>query len=187
MQIPVQVTFRNMDPSPAVEARVRERAERLERFYDRLTACRVVVECHHRHHNKGNLYHVRVDLTVPDAELVASREPDQHHAYEDVYVAVRDAFDAVTRQLQDHARRTRGRVKHHEPPPHGHIRELDEDGSGLIATSDGREIRFTRGALVDTDFHKVAVGDEVRFHEVEGAEEPTASTVHIVGKHHIVA
>jgi ribosome-associated translation inhibitor RaiA len=78
-------------------------------------SCRVVIELHHRHHHQGNLYHVRVDLKVPDAEIVASREPAEHHAHEDVYVAIRDAFNAVRRRLEDYIRRRRGVVKAHEP------------------------------------------------------------------------
>ncbi len=105
MKLPLQVVFRNMEASAAVEAKIRERAEQLERLYDQIMSCRVVVEAHHKHHHQGNLYHARVDLKVPEAEIVASREPDEHHAHEDVFVAVRDAFDAVRRRLEDYARR----------------------------------------------------------------------------------
>ncbi len=187
IRLPLQVVFRNMDHSPAVEARVREQAEKLERFYDRIMSCRVVVETHHRHHHKGNLYHVRIDLTVPGDELVVSREPADHHAHEDVYVAVRDAFDAMRRQLQDFARRQRGDVKEHEPPPHGRIREIAPLADyGVIETSDGREIPFTRNSVVNYDFDKLEVGDSVRFVEVESDEGPAASTVHVEGKQHVV-
>jgi ribosomal subunit interface protein len=187
IRLPLQVVFRNMDHSPAVEARVREQAEKLERFYDRIMSCRVVVETHHRHHHKGNLYHVRIDLTVPGDELVVSREPADRHAHEDVYVAVRDAFDAMRRQLQDFARKQRGDVKEHEPPPHGRIREIAPlAGYGVIETSDGREIPFTRNSVVDYDFDKLEVGDSVRFVEVESDEGPAASTVHVEGKQHVV-
>lgn len=119
MQLPLQITFRNMHPSQAVESAVREKARKLERFYDRIVGCRVVVEAPHRQHHKGNLFHVRVDLTVPDDELVVSREAPNQHAHEDVYVALRDAFDALMRQLKEYARRRRGEVKrrHEEPGP----------------------------------------------------------------------
>lgn len=111
MNLPLQIVFRNMQPSPAVEAKVRERVDKLEKMYDRIMSRRVVVEERHRHHHQGNLYHVRVDLTVPDSELVA------HSDDEDVYVAVRDGFDAVRRQLEDYARCRRGEVKTHKSPP----------------------------------------------------------------------
>lgn len=113
MPIPLQVTFRNMTPSDALAAKIRERCADLERFCDQIMSCRVVVELHHRHHAQGNLYHVRITLRVPGAELVVGREPPEHHAHEDGYVAVRDAFDEIRRQLEDHVRQRRGDVKHH--------------------------------------------------------------------------
>ena len=117
MQIPLQITFRNLDRSEAVEAKVRERVAELEHFYDRITGCHVTIEEPTRRQHKGNLYHVRVDLSVPGREIVVKRDPPEHHAHEDIYVAVRDCFDAVRRQLEDHVRRARGDVKTHEPKP----------------------------------------------------------------------
>jgi len=94
MQLPLQITFRHMDSSDAVAARIRERSEELERFFDRIVSCRVVVECRHPRRHQGNLFRVRVDLKVPGGEIVVGRDPRAHHAHEDVYVAIRDAFDA---------------------------------------------------------------------------------------------
>ena len=119
MQIPVQITFRGMDPSPAIEERVRERAAKLERYFDRITSCRVNVEAPHLHQHKGKLFHVRVDITVPGVELVVNRNPADNHAHEDVYVAIRDAFRAAERQLDDHAKKKKGRVKNHSRPEVG--------------------------------------------------------------------
>jgi ribosomal subunit interface protein len=183
----VEIAFRNMDHSQAVEDKVRTQIDKLGQFHDHLMACRVVVETHHRHQHKGHLYHVRVDVTVPDAELVVSREPGAHHAHEDVYVAVRDAFDAMRRQLQEVARRQRGDVKNHEPPPHGRIREIAPAADyGIIETLDGREIRFSSNSVVDADFARLAVGDGVWFTEVASDDGPAASTVHVEGKRHVV-
>jgi ribosomal subunit interface protein len=108
MKIPLQVTFRDMSPSDAVETRIREKAEKLGRLYDRVIHCRVVVEMPQRHKHQGKLHCVRIDLSVPGAELVAN-----HAQNEDVYVALRDAFAAITRQLEDFVRRQRGEVKAH--------------------------------------------------------------------------
>jgi ribosomal subunit interface protein len=113
MDFPLDISFRNMDPSPAVEARIREKAEKLERFHDRIIACTVVVEAPHRHHNKGKLYSVRIDISVPGTDLVVDRAKPLDHSHEDVYVAVRDAFNAAARQLEDYTRRMRGDVKTH--------------------------------------------------------------------------
>ncbi|WP_455235090.1 HPF/RaiA family ribosome-associated protein [Thiogranum longum] len=187
MKLPLEIVFRNLEPSDAVEAKVRERAEKLENFCKDIMRCEVVIEAHHKHHHQGNLYHVRIDLTVPEAELVASRDPAEHQAHEDVYVAIRDAFDAMRRQLEDYTRRRRGKVKTHEAAPHGRIAELlPELDYGTIKASDGRMIYFHRNSVIDADFDRLEVGDAVHFAEEMGEKGPQASTVHLEGKHHIV-
>jgi ribosomal subunit interface protein len=107
MQIPLELVFKNMEHSDAVEARVREKAEKkLERYAGRITSCRVVIEAPHRSHTHGNCFDVRLDIHVPGEELVVTREGgSKDPAHTDVYVAIRDAFDAAVRQLDDYARR----------------------------------------------------------------------------------
>jgi len=127
------------------------------------------------------------DVTVPDGELVANREPDEHHSYTDVYVAIRDAFDTIRRQLEDHGRRQSRQVKAHETPRHGRIVErYPEEDFGRIETPEGRLVYFHRNSVVDADFDELQIGAEVRFDEEMGERGPQASTVHVVGKHHIV-
>ena len=186
MQIPVQVTFKNMDPAPAVEAKIRERAAKLDRFYDRIMGCHVVVEAPHRHHRKGHRYRVRIVLTVPGRDVEVTHEGPENPAHADILVAVRDAFDAARRRLQDHARELRGQVKMHEAPAHGRILRLFPD-YGFIKTSDGQEVYFHRNSLVEGKFESLDVGDEVRLTvaEDESAEGAQASTVHKTGKHHL--
>ena len=188
MQLPLQITFRHMDSSEAVAARIRERAGELERFFDRIISCRVVVECRHPRRRQGNLFRVRVDLKIPGREIAVGRDPAAHHAHEDVYVAIRDAFDAARRALEDHVRERRGEVKLHAVPEHGRIaRLLPERDGGFILTSDGNEIYFHRNSVANSGFDKLAVGDEVRFvaQHSESAVGPQASTVVPVGKHHL--
>ena len=188
MQVPLQVTFRHMDSSEAVAARIRARAEELERFFDRIISCRVVVECQHPRRQQGNLFRVRVDLGVPGREIVVGRDPEAHHAHEDAHVAVRDAFDAVRRLLEDYVRERRGDVKLHAVPDHGRIaRLLAEQDCGFIVTGDGTEIYFHRNSVANGGFDKLTVGDEVRFvaQHSESAEGPQASTVVPLGKHHL--
>jgi ribosomal subunit interface protein len=186
MQISPEITFLHMDPSPALEDNIRQRVAKLDEFYDRIIGCRVAVEGRHKHHHKGNLYRVRVELSVPGTHLVASHAPDQHHAYEDVYVAVRDAFAAVTRQLEDYARERRQDVKAHAIPDHGRVLRLDPARDcGFIGTPDGREVYFHRNSVVGARFEALEEGSEVRFVEEAGEQGPQASTVHVVGKHHI--
>src|SRR3990172_7457975 len=80
MEIPLKITFRNMPPSKAVEATIREKAAKLESFYDRIMSCRVMVEAPHRHHHKGKAYQVRIEITVPGGELVINRAPKRLEA-----------------------------------------------------------------------------------------------------------
>lgn len=186
MQIPLQIAFRDMPPSEAVEARVRDRTTALERFHPRITGCHVVVEAHHRHHHQGQLYHVAIHLVLPEGEIAVTRDPAEHHAHEDVFVAVRDAFDAAERRLQDRVRRLRGVVKHHEPTAYGTVGQLFPDHGFIRSASDGQEIYFHRNSVLDGKFDQLEAGLEVRFalHEGEGQQGAQASTVTVVGKHH---
>ncbi|TXT24361.1 MAG: sigma 54 modulation protein/ribosomal protein S30EA [Gallionellaceae bacterium] len=112
MQTPLQITIRNIASSEALEKRIREKAEKLGEFYDHITSCRVVVGEPHKHQRQGKQFNVRVDIGLPGREIVATRDHD-----EDVYVALRDAFDAAKRQLEDYARQQRGDVKTHPQRP----------------------------------------------------------------------
>jgi len=112
----IEIAFRNIERSPAIEAFIRERAEKLDRFYDQIMGVHVVVEAPHKHHRQGKQYSIRIDLTVPDEELVVTHNPDENRAHEDVYVSIRDAFDAMRRRLEDYARLRRGKVKRHSLP-----------------------------------------------------------------------
>lgn len=186
MQVPVEIVFHNVDRSPAVEAAVHERIAKLEHLGETITSCRVTIEAPHKSHQQGNLYTVRVDLRFPGGEAIANRSPSEDHAHEDVYVALRDAFKAVRRQLQDRQRIRRGDVKQHEAPPHGRIARVDRQRRcGHIATPDGREIYFHGNAMVTGRFEDLEPGMEVRFNEESGDEGPRATTVHLVGKHHV--
>lgn len=113
MQVPLQITFRNMPVSEAVEDKIRERAEALGKFFPDIVACKVVVESTARSHQKGKLYYLLVDITVPGKVIVTSRHPAEKHAHEDIYVAVRNAFDESRRQLEDYADKLKGNVKTH--------------------------------------------------------------------------
>lgn len=109
MTATLQITFRSMNPSPAVEERIREAAAKLETLEPRLTRCHVTIETRHRHHHNGSLFHVGIDLTVPGAEIAISRDPEMDHGHEDVHVAIHHAFDAARRRLQALPRRRRVR------------------------------------------------------------------------------
>lgn len=109
MAIPLQVTFRHLDPSPSAEQLIREKADKLERFD--ITGARVVVEAPHRSHNKGNHYKVTIDLTVPGAELVVDRSPTDHETHEDLHLAIREAFDHALRELEKRQEKRRNQAR----------------------------------------------------------------------------
>jgi cold shock CspA family protein len=190
MQIPLKIAFEGgLTSSEALIARIEREAEKLEQFSDRITACRVVMVGRSGRHRQGDLYEVRIFIVMPGrGEVAASRNPPADHAHEDPYVAIRDAFSAARRQLQDHRRRVSGQVKEHAAQPHGRVtRILADDGYGFIETSDGREVYFHRNAVVNGGFERIKEGAEVWFTEVEGEKGAQASTVHLVGgSRHIV-
>lgn len=180
MQVPIQITSHDFPLPGSVETEIRERAEKLETYYDGIIRCRVVVEAPVGHHRSGGPYDVRVVLTVPGAELVVNRQ-----AAEDLPIAVRDAFDAMRRRLEDYARHQRGDVKSHSTVPQARVvRLLREEGYGFLETADGREVYFHSNSVLPPGFFQLEVGTEVRFAEEQGVKGPQASTVTIVGKTH---
>lgn len=188
MQQPLQIAFHEMDHSDAIEARIRTEAEELERLCDRITTCRVTVEAPHPRRRKGNLYAVRIVINVPDRLIAVGREHQRDHAHEDVYVAIRDAFDAAARQLDDYAQKMRGQIKRHEPQPHGTVIGLfPAEGYGFARMPDGTDVYFHQNSVVGAPLSALDIGDEVRVvvAEGEGEKGPQASTVVPVGKHHL--
>jgi ribosomal subunit interface protein len=175
-----EIVFRELEQSDAIEAAVNERIERLEKFYQPIQGCTVVIDAPHRHQHKGRIYSVSIDLSVPGDELVVSRDPQKNHAHEDVYVAIRDSFEAMERQLKKFAEMQRGDVKRHDPMPQGRVADLLwEEGYGFIETN-GRRIYFHKNAVVNGGFDELEEGTPVEFVESMGDEGPQASTVRAI-------
>lgn len=203
--IPTQVTIRGVTHSDALEALIRERVAWLEQFYSEVVGCRVLLEVPHRHRRDGRHFHVRIELTVPDGEpIVVSHEPSLHGKLKDIEesahskatevesvqryaeVAVRRAFDAARRRLQDFAREQRGAVKSHGLPAHGRVVEISRvDGYGFIQTDELR-VYFSRESVLNEAFDELEVGAPVAFVEEKGEKGPQASSVRLLGKHHYV-
>lgn len=185
MRLPLQVSFRHMEPSPHIESIVEKKAASLDNFASDIMSCRVVVEPAGKHHKRGNPYSVRIDVTLAGEEIVVTRDPAQRTQYKDIRVAIREAFDAASRRIEDYVRRRRGQVKTHADVPHAHVSSLfaDED-YGFLTTPDGREIYFHRNSVLNGDFDQLKRGTEVAFAEEEGEKGPQASTVKLVGRHH---
>jgi len=187
MQRSLSIVFRDMDTSPAVEARIQAEAKKLEHLFERVIGCHVVVQAPNLRHRKGKLYRVSISLKIPGREIAVNRVGPRDHAHEDVYVAIRDAFKAVARRLEDRARRARGVMKMHEPPTHGKVTKLfPAESYGFVLTSDGQEIYFHKNSVVNDRFNALKVGSKVRLviAENEGEHGAQASTVVPIGKHH---
>lgn len=198
MILPVQVSFRNME-NDGLDEYVREQAAKLERYFNGITSCRVVVELQGRHRH-GNAYHVRIDLGVPGKELVVKQEPNLHPALRDVKTdkahksnevgrvyrnprrAITVAFSELRRQLQDYVRERRGKVKTPaENLSTGTVSTLfPDEGYGFLTTPGGQEVYFHQESVLNGLFARLRVGSLVRFAEELGDKGPQATTVNLV-------
>jgi cold shock CspA family protein/ribosome-associated translation inhibitor RaiA len=174
MQIPIHLSGKGVVLSPNQEAQVRREVAGLERFFDRLVACRVVVSLpHHRPGGEPVDWSIRLSLTMPGSELSITRQPKPSFKE-----ALEDAFGAARRQLQDHARQLRGDVKAHATEPRGRVTRLfGYEGYGFITTEDGHEIYFDRHSVPRGGFERLELGTMVRFVEQAGEKGPQASMV----------
>lgn len=189
MRVPLEIAFKHVESTASLERLVRERVDRLPRYFRRIIACRVAVEAASRNNqHEVTAYRVRVEVSVPGNDLVASASPrvgaPARAVMQDPYQAVRDAFVAMERRLKTYAGRQREDRKPRATAPHAVITTInEEEGFGFLRTINGRDIYFHENAVVNGGFARLEVGDEVRFSEVEGEEGPQASTVEVVGRH----
>lgn len=180
MQNRLRITIRDIPASEALEAHIRDKVGKLESFFDHIISCHVVVEMPHKHQHQGKEFTVRINIGVPGSEIIVNRD---HH--EDPYVALRDAFDAAKRQLEDYAHRIQQKIKVHVPEYIGHVaRIFHEEGYGFITGPDGTERYFHRDNVANPSFDQLQEGDEVKFIEEMGAEGLQAKRVS-VGRHHL--
>jgi len=181
MLLPLQITFRDLEPSEALKTRIRELVQRLEKFSAQIVRCQVTVEAGHGHGHQGHLYEVHFQVITPGDSIIANREHATRQSHEDVHVALRDAYRAVRRRLQDRERQRRKDIKRHAPEPVGWVSELyPAEDFGRVETSDGRSLYFHRNSVVGADFDQLTSGTRVRFVEERGEQGPQASTVRLI-------
>jgi cold shock CspA family protein/ribosome-associated translation inhibitor RaiA len=188
MQVPLDITFENSEPSQAIRSEVEKQAKRLERFHDRITSCNVAVITPQTRHRKGGLFKIDIRIAMPEhKDVIVTRTHDDVPEHEHFAVAIKDAFGAAQRQIEDAVREMRGQVKPHERGDHGRVSKfVAGDDYGFIETADGREVYFHRNSVLDNAFNQLTVGCEVRFVEEIGEKGPQASTVRLVGKRHLL-
>jgi cold shock CspA family protein len=198
MLLPVQVTFRNIDDHAGLEDYVQKEAAKLERFFNRISSCRVIVERPQRAAS-SKLYHVRIDLGVPNEELVVKRDPSLHGTLQDAQLqksrrearsilvhknpkrAIHEAFQEMGRQLQDYARRQGGAVKAKQGVEEAVVKEVfPDEGYGFLETDDGRAVYFHQASVLDGHFPELRIGTKVKFAEEQGDKGPQASTVKVI-------
>lgn len=184
IQIPLELTFRGLEPDPQLEDQIRRKSDHLEKFCDHITSCRVAIEKPHEYARSGNPFRVRIDLTVPPGhELVVRKEPGDHELHDNLETVVNSAFQAAERQLKELNQRQRGEVKSHPQPIGFVVRLFAEPGYGFIKTEESdREIYFHRNAVVNSDWERLTIGTQVRFVATMGEEGPQASTLQIIDK-----
>ena len=182
MQTPLEISFTNTESSPAVEARVRERSDKLVRLYGRITSCHVYIEAPPRQHRKDNRFEVKIETRVPGTELAVSNRTGRKKNHQDIYIALRDAFNAMERQLKKWRRQVQGEVKSATAPLQGRVAELSGD-FGQIAATDGRLVYFHRNSVIGNGFDDLKEGTTVALvvQETEGDKGPQASTVRPIG------
>ena len=176
MKMPLHIRFLGLEPSEAVETAAREKGAKLDQFCPDLMSCTVTVELLHKHRQQGRQFAVRIDVTLPpQLELTVSRVHD-----EDAYVALRDAFDAMRRQVEDAARRIRREEKHHAEPLRGEVVRLDPEGRhGFIRAGDGEDYYFAPENVTGVPFEHLEIGTPVQFIPEVAAEGRQAKRVSV--------
>ena len=176
MDVPLEIVFRNVEPTDTLKGLVLESIEALEKAHPRLTSCRVMIKQATR-----GIPHVRLDIGIPGGELVVNREPPMDPAHRDVTQAVREPFEVARRQLREHRKRRSPDGKRRELPPHGRIVRLVVDAPGdrygFLLAGYGRNIYFHENAVRGTGYEALEEGMEVRYVEAGGKEGPQASMV----------
>lgn len=176
MQVPVQITFRGLPHSDAVKTHIEEKIEKLQHYCDNLISCHVVVELENKNQHQGNLHNARVTVKIPGKELVSTRNDDQ-----DMYVSIRNAFDDLKRQLENHNALLQEHTRNNQILMSGKVIRLFED-FGFIENDAGDEFYFNSKHVTHPVFDKLKIGVNVHFIESNGTNGPEAHHVKIVNQ-----
>lgn len=188
MQVPLEVTYRGVEKSDAIDTLIDEKVEKLEEVCDYINSCHIAIEKPHDRPSHGSPYRVRLDITVPPGhEIIAENNQSEGDQYQPLNAAVREAFDAARRQLRKLAKRQnesdKGRTTSASQETTALVvRVFRDEGYGFLKTLDGQEVYFHRNSVLLDDFDRIEVGTGVRCFVTQGDEGPQASTVKIVDK-----
>ena len=183
MQIPLEISYRNVIKTDELVKLIREKTSKLEKVCDHITSCRIAIEKPQKYLNYGSPYRIRIDIRIPPGhEVLIKREPGEGNMDEPIYSIVREAFDAARRKTKEVCKIQNSKIKTHPAQKTVAIASelFPENGYGFIKTSNGREIYFHKNSVLHNEFEKLKTGSGVRFSEEQGAKGPQASTVQIV-------
>ncbi len=183
MIVPIEISYRDVEKTEAIDNLIREKASKLNRFCDHIISCRIAVERPHEYVRTGNQFRVRLDISVPPGHsVVVSKEPGNNKMHDPLPAVIRDAFKAAEKQLKGLSEKKRNDVKFH---PHQEAtafieRIFPDEGYGYIRDMDGREVYFHKNSVVNNGFENLKTGTTVHYFEAEGEEGPQATTVHVI-------
>lgn len=177
-----QITFLDFPESDSVWLAVQKRVEKLERFFERIIRCEVVVSCPHRHRHSDRLYHVQIYVFLPGDDIIINRNSQQNETHRDIYIAIRDAFNAAERVLKDKLKKVRHEIKTHDNPfERGKITKIfHQEGFGFLMTNNGREYYFAENSLINENFTHLEVGQKVKFLGESGEKGPQATSMTVL-------
>ncbi len=183
MQIPLEISYRDVNKTDKLENLIREKTDKLEKICDHITSCHIAIEKPQKFLNYGSPYRIRIDIRIPPGhEVVVKREPGEGSMDDSLFSVVRDAFEAAKRKTQELCKIQRNKTKAH--PAQETVAIVSEvhheNGYGFIKTLNGRDIYFHKNSVLHNEFDKLKTGTGVRFFEEQGAKGPQASTVQII-------
>lgn len=183
MQVPLKLTFRDVEKTPDIVELIEKQVEKLHKFCPYMTSCRVAVERPHGSPESGNAYRIRLDITVPPSkDILVKKDPQDSEMHDDLRTVILNAFRAARRQLDRLVDLQHGQMKTHAEPVAFVTRLYPELDYGFLKTPDDRDIYFHRNSVLNGDFERLSVGTQVRFAEEEGLKGPQASSVQVIDK-----
>ncbi|MEY4615163.1 MAG: hypothetical protein RJB66_123 [Pseudomonadota bacterium] len=182
MKFPFKLQFRDIEKDERIYNVIWDHVDKLERIYQRIVSCEVTVAAPHRHKMNGLIYHIQIRLYVPGDDIFITTETEKNGAHKDVHVAIRDAFDAAQRKLEDLVRKERAFVKVKVGPSEGKVLRLfPNEHCGFILSHDQRELYFHENSVLNADFERLKIGDKVRFSEEMGEKGPQVTSMQKAG------
>ncbi len=183
MQIPLEISYRDVNKTPELDSLVREKIDKLEKICDYMTSGRVAIEKPQQNLKAGSPFRVRLEFRIPPQhQIIVKREPGEGDRNDPLEAVIRDAFEAARKQIRELVDKNRKEIKKHPEQEVSAIvnRIFPEEGYGFIRSMDGRDIYFHKNSVVNNEFGSIKEGTGVRFFEEQGEKGPQASTVQVV-------